>query len=215
VGVLSALVGRQTSGEGRMVDIGMCEGAMALMAAEQGHLDAGGAASLAGEGLLNGGVACYGSYRTRDGKYMSLGALEPKFWIAFCQAVGRPTDGSEVTTPDLQPRLKQELAELFATRTQAEWVAFFADKDVCCEAVLPLDEALGHPQHVARNMVVEIDDPARGKLKQLRLPVGVPGGRPPPGFGEHTRSFLEEAGFSDEEIAGLVAAGATVATPPR
>jgi crotonobetainyl-CoA:carnitine CoA-transferase CaiB-like acyl-CoA transferase len=215
VGVLGALVGRQTTGCGRMVDIGMTEGAMALMAAEQGHLDAGGEPSLASEGLLNGGVACYASYRTSDGKFMSLGALEPKFWMAFNQAVGRSADGSEVTAPpEVQARLKRELADLFATRTQAEWTAFFADKDVCCEPVLPLAEALQHPQHLDRKMIVEIDDPRRGRLAQLRLPVGQPGDRPPPGFGEHTRSFLSEAGFSEEELALLVAAGATVAQPP-
>jgi crotonobetainyl-CoA:carnitine CoA-transferase CaiB-like acyl-CoA transferase len=112
--------------------------------------------------------------------------------------------------PEVQQKLRAEVAALFATRTQAEWIEHFAAHDVCCEPVLTLAEALEHPQHQERAMTAEIADPARGTLRQLRLPIAPAVDRPSPGFGEHTRAFLLEAGFTEEELQQLVAAGGTV-----
>src|SRR5690606_1964399 len=94
--VLGALVARARGGGGDHLDISMTEGALALLATELGNLDCGGEAPTRGTGMLNGGLACYGTYRTRDGKYLSVGALEPKFWLAFNAAIGRKGDMGEL-----------------------------------------------------------------------------------------------------------------------
>jgi crotonobetainyl-CoA:carnitine CoA-transferase CaiB-like acyl-CoA transferase len=92
-GILAALVGRARTGKGAHLDISMTEGALALLAAELGNLDCG-ARPTRGAETLNGGVACYGVYRTADDRYLSVGALEPKFYVAFCTAIGRKPDVS-------------------------------------------------------------------------------------------------------------------------
>jgi crotonobetainyl-CoA:carnitine CoA-transferase CaiB-like acyl-CoA transferase len=206
VGVLGALVG----GGGRHVDISMTEGAMALLAAELGNLGVGAPAPTRGEATLNGGLACYGVYETADGKYVSVGALEPKFWLAFNEAIGRRGDMAElIGDPSVQSRVRGEVAAILKTRTRDEWQALFGKKDVCCEPVLETSELAAHPLHVARKMFFTIADAKLGEVAQLRTPVGEPSAsRVAPRLGEHTDEVLGEYGFSAEEIGGLRAAGA-------
>jgi crotonobetainyl-CoA:carnitine CoA-transferase CaiB-like acyl-CoA transferase len=204
--ILAALVGRQRTGKGAHLDISMTEGALALLSAELGNLDCGLRATR-GMARLNGGFACYGIYRTKDDRYLAVGALEPKFWIALNQGVGRPPDITELLAPQAgQARIRAELAAIFATRTAAEWTEILAAHDCCVELITELHELPDHPLHRAREVFFTIDGGAGvGPVQQVRTPLGTPKSpRPPPRQGEHTAEVLAEYGFSDADIAPLV-----------
>ena len=205
--ILGALVGRERSGRGAHLDISMTEGALALLAAELGNLDCG-AHPTRGVETLNGGLACYGVYRTKDDRYLAVGALEPKFWIALNQAIGRAPNVAElVGKPAEQAATRGELQAIFATKTAAEWNAHFAAHDCCVEVVLELDELADHPLHRAREVFFQIEGGAGvGSIAQIRTPVGKPANPlPPPRLGEHSREVLAEYGFDEAAIAALTA----------
>jgi crotonobetainyl-CoA:carnitine CoA-transferase CaiB-like acyl-CoA transferase len=182
---------------------------MALLAPEIGNLDTG-AHPTRGTESLNGGLACYGVYETADGKYLSVGALEPKFWVAFNEAIGRKSDMSElVLPPEGQARVRAEVQAILAGKTRAEWEAVFADKDACCEPVLELDELADHPLHRARRNFYRVAHEQAGEVTQTRTPIGPPEAHTTaPRLGQHTDQVLAEYGFSGEEIAALRAAKA-------
>ena len=206
--ILAALVGRHRTGRGAHLDISMTEGALALTAAELGNL-ACGSHPTRGVETLNGGLACYGIYRTRDDRYLAVGALEPKFWVALGQAIGRPANVAELVAPPAQQaQVKAELAAIFASRTAADWQAALAAHDCCVELVTELDELPAHPLHQAREVFFTIDGgPGVGPLRQVRTPLGAPAApRPPPRHGEHTREVLADYGLSEAEITALAPA---------
>jgi len=203
--ILAALVGRHRTGRGAHLDISMTEGALALVTAEIGNLECG-SHPTRGVELLNGGMACYGIYQTKDARYLAVGALEPKFWIALNQAVGRAPNVAELVAPPAgQAAIRAELAAIFATRTAAEWSAVLADHDCCVEVVTELDELPDHPLHRAREVFFTIDGGTGvGPIRQVRTPLGTPNPpRHPPRHGEHTRAVLAEYGLSDDEIASV------------
>jgi crotonobetainyl-CoA:carnitine CoA-transferase CaiB-like acyl-CoA transferase len=205
--ILGALVGRERNGKGAHLDISMCEGSLALLAAELGNLFCG-AKPTRGTEMLNGAAACYAVYRTKDNRYVSVGALEPKFWIALNQAIGRtPNVGEIVGDAEQQAKTRAELQEIFATKTLAEWTTYFADKDCLVEPVLEPAEVVDHPLHRAREVFFEIDGgEGVGPLQQVRTPIGTPAhASPPPRLGQHSRDVLREYGFSDEQITALTA----------
>jgi crotonobetainyl-CoA:carnitine CoA-transferase CaiB-like acyl-CoA transferase len=197
VGILSALLAARDHG-GRHVDVSMCEGALAFMIPDLGNYDASGVPPRRGGEHLNGGSASYGVYRTRDGRFLSVGALEPKFWTAFNQGIGRPVDLSELIAPD-QEKVRAEIQAKIGEKTRDEWEAVFAGADGCVEPVLEPDEIEKHPQHVARKVFFNIGD-----LRQTRTPFGsAEGHRRPPQLGEHSDDILGEAGYSAADIAAL------------
>ena len=200
-GILAALVGRQTSGKGAHLDISMTEGAMALLAAEYGNLDCG-AHPTRGTETLNGGLACYHVYRTKDGRWLSVGALEPKFWINFSTAIGRTPNIAELAgNAAAQAKLRAEIQAVLETKTLAEWQEVFAKHDACCEPVLEMDELAAHPLHVERAAFFTFDAGDLGHLRQLRTPLGAPTApTAPPRLGEHSRAVLADYGFSPREI---------------
>ena len=206
-GILAALVGRERTGRGAHLDISMTEGSLALLAAELGNLDCG-ARPTRGTETLNGGVAGYGVYRTADDRFVSVGALEPKFWIGFCTAIGRKVDLSELVAPPArQATIRAELAAVIAAKTRDEWTAIFAAHDCCCEPVLEPDELATHPLHVARDVFFTIDGGAAGPIAQIRTPIGAPEHpSPPPTLGEHSAAVLADYGFTADEIARIAPA---------
>src|SRR5689334_531048 len=202
--ILGALVGRERTGRGAHLDISMTEGALALLAAELGNLDCG-ARPTRGTETLNGGMACYGVYRTQDDRYLAVGALEPKFWIALNTALGRKPDVSELVGD--QAKVRGELQAIFSTKTAAEWATHLAPHDCCVEIILEAEELADHPLHQAREVFFTIDGGAGvGPVVQVRTPVGKPANPlPPPKLGEHTRDVLAEYGFAATEIDALSA----------
>lgn len=169
-GILAALHHRSRTGEGQFVDISMTDAAFALNGMS-------GAGCLAGdvepkpEGeLLNGGTF-YDYYETRDGRYFSVGSLEPKFFGALFDLIGQPELKQLADFPAAQGQLKESLASVFRQKTFAEWQAIFAAEDICVEPVLTLREAAQHPQLQARRMVVDVQHPTKGMQKQIGCPI--------------------------------------------
>lgn len=204
--VLGALVGREKTG-GRHLDISMTEGALALLAAELGNLDCGVQTPTRGQESLNGGLACYSVYRTLDDKYLSVGALEPKFWMAFNTAIGRKYDAAEVIAPPArQEQIRAEISAILASKTRDEWTKILAASDCCTEPVLELDELQEHPLHTSRNVFFKVPC-AGGEVLQVRTPVGEPQAKHlAPTLGQHSEEVLREFGFEGAELAELLQA---------
>ena len=213
VGVLIALRERERSGQGQQVDCSMFDGSLSLLAMLAAEMLAGGAVPRRGELRLAGGIVCYRPYRCADG-YVTLGALEPKFWSAFCQGVGREDLAGHAFDPP-GSEAHRTVSEIFAERTREQWRAFAAEHDCCLEPVLDLDEALSGELVAAREMVVSLDQPGADQpVRLLGLPFklsrtpGDPVRAPGPGLGEHTRDVLKEAGYTSAEVAALLESGA-------
>jgi alpha-methylacyl-CoA racemase len=209
--VLAALHERDRSGAGQLVDISMTDGSLAWLAMVAAAFLRDGRVPGRGAEMLNGGVACYLPYECADG-WVSCGALEPKFWQAFCDGVERP-DLREHQFASPGSKAHADVAEVFATRTKAEWAAFNDEHDCCIEPVLELDEALDSELIRAREMVVEVEQPGLGRVRLLGHPVKLsrtPADptRPAPALGEHTEEVLREAGLSEDEVDSLIEAGA-------
>ena len=216
-GVMAALHERRRSGEGQFVDVSMADGALSWLAMVAGRYFCDGEVPRRGEQQLAGGLVCYMPYEAADG-WVTCGALEPKFWAAFCNGVERPDLVEWQFDPPGSDGWR-EVAEVFRGRGRDEWRAFNDEHDCCIEPVLDVDEALDSELVRAREMVVEMEQPRFGPVRQLGVPVKLsrtPGDptRPAPAFGEHTDEVLREAGYSDEEIAAMKESGAA-AGPQR
>ncbi|MHB1418832.1 MAG: CaiB/BaiF CoA transferase family protein [Bacillota bacterium] len=205
-GVLSAYISAKNTGVGQYIDISMMDGVVSWMTMIHTHYLATGQPMRRGRFTLNGGQVCYWIYKTKDGKYMSMGSLEEKFWEAFCVAAGRE---------DLIPRAMEtekegfdDIQALFSTRTQAEWIELLKDVDTCCEPVLDVEEVFSHPQVVARKMLVEVEHPTAGNVRLVANPIKMPYAEvvkdmPVPDHGQHTAEVLIALGYSDAEMAEL------------
>ena len=210
-GVMAALRERERSGRGQLVDVSMTDGALSWLAMVAAQYLCDGVVPERGRGMLNGGVACYLPYECADG-WVTCGALEPKFWRAFCEGVGRPDlIEKQFAAPGSDDWRK--IADVFRARTREEWREFNDSHDAMIEPVLDLDEALDSELIGKREMVVEFDQPELGTVRLLGVPVklsrtaGDPT-RPAPALGEHTESVLAEAGFSEGEVVELFESGA-------
>jgi alpha-methylacyl-CoA racemase len=213
LGVLVALRERERSGEGQFVDCSMFDGALSWLALVAADFLAGGAAPRRGGLHLAGGLTCYRPYRCADG-YVTLGALEPKFWRAWCLGVGREDLVDHAFDPPGSDA-HEAVSAIFAGRTREEWRAFASEHDCCLEPVLELEESLDSELVAAREMVVELDQPGASEtVRLLGVPIklsrtpGDPNRAPGPALGEHTEAVLAQAGYSREEIGALVGAGA-------
>ena len=208
--------GSPGSGEGQLVDVSMSDGALSWLAMVAGAYFADGSVPRRGELPLAGSLVCYRPYECADG-WVSLGALEPKFWQAFCRGVGREDlVARQFERPGSEAH--EQVKAIFAARTRAEWERFAREHDCCLEPILELDEALSSELVRAREMVVEIEQPGSERpVRQLGLPVKLsrtPGEHarlPGPALGEHTEEVLREAGFTGEEVEALLQSGAAAA----
>jgi alpha-methylacyl-CoA racemase len=207
IGVLAALVERDRSGQGQVVDAAMLDGAASLTAFLHGLLAMGAWSTERGTNLLDGAAPYYDTYRCADGRFLAIGALEPQFFAELCERLG--LDPAEWPQHDRAawPDQKRRLAELIATRTRDEWAQVFEDSDACVAPVLDLAEAPQHPHNVARGTFSEafgVTQPAPAP-RFSRTPGAIE--RPPPRPGEHTDEVLTELGLDTDAIAALRDAG--------
>jgi alpha-methylacyl-CoA racemase len=204
VGVLAALLEARVSGRGQVVDAAIVDGAAHLTTMLLGALAAGNWQQARGVNLIDTGAPFYDVYETSDGKYLAVGALEPKFYDELVRLLG-------ISAPDQYdaanwPKLRKVLAETFAQRTQAEWAEVFDGSDACVSPILPLGGE--HPQLVARGVFVDrqgVRQPATApRFSRTPGELGEPPARP----GQHTRAALIDWGVTD--VDDLLASGAAV-----
>ena len=211
MGILAALHEARRSGQGQVVDVSMTDGSLAWLAMVAGQYLCDGVVPKRGDLPLAGRIICYRPYEAKDG-WVSCGALEQKFWAAWCNGVGREDlIAHQFDAPGSDAH--KEAAEIFRGRTRAEWKAFNDEHDCCIEPILDIDEALASEQVREREMVVSYEQPELGEVRQLGFPLKLsrtPASvhRPAPALGEHTAEVLREAGIGDEEVEALISSGA-------
>jgi crotonobetainyl-CoA:carnitine CoA-transferase CaiB-like acyl-CoA transferase len=213
IGILAALAARERTGAGQHVDVAMMDVGIALLPVPASRLFAGENVPIGARLPLSGGLACYNLYATADGRHLSLGALEEKFWERFCKAIGREDFvGQHMASQEIQNLMIREIREVLKTRTLAEWLEVFSGTDACAEPVLGLEEASRTPQVRHRGTIMAVNDPRDGQTHQLNLPfklsVTPPAmGSSAPLLGEHTRDVLASLGYSSGQIQRLIEAG--------
>jgi alpha-methylacyl-CoA racemase len=208
MGVLAALVDARTSGQGRYVDVSMADAVLAhAVFPLQSHLSAGHAVPR-GADMLTGGRPNYNVYRTSDGRYLAVGALEERFWAVFCETIGRPDLAAKHDTAGPEAdAVTASVAAILAKQPLAHWSKVFAEVDCCVSPVLTMGEVLADPQFRARGMVVEADG-----MPQFALPLKVDDflftvDRMAPSAGEQSDEILREIGYDDAAIAALRESG--------
>lgn len=216
MGILAAVIHRQQTGEGQAIDISMTDAAFsmhaltappALVANQQPELEAT---------QLNGG-SFYDCYETKDGRFFSVGGLEPQFFMQFCAAIGKPELSTKglVLVPDVVAGVKSEIAQAMKQKTFAEWSVVFAAIDSCTEPVLTFTEACEHPQMKARQMLVDVPKPNGGTQKQIASAIKFSTAKPRYDFigaplGAHTDEILGGAGVPAGQLAALRKSGVIV-----
>jgi len=170
IGILTALYHRQRTGEGQMIDISMTDCAFALNAMSGAGALAGNEIPTAESQLLNGGTF-YDYYQTSDGRYLSVGSLEPQFFSGLCQLLDLDHLLLLANKASAQQQIKDSFTYAFMQKTYDQWQAIFIKLDLCVEPVLNLKEASEHPQIVARELIIDVPHPHTGMQKQLACPI--------------------------------------------
>ncbi|NRH29555.1 CaiB/BaiF CoA-transferase family protein [Pseudomonas sp. MS19] len=214
MGLLAAVIQRQVSGEGQHVDISMTDCSFSLHGMSgAGFLAAGVEPDMQNQ-VLNGG-SFYDYYRSRDGRWFSVGSLEPQFMQQFCEAIGKPELARMGLSPkpEDQASLKRAIEIEFEKRDFADWCEVFAALDACVEPMLKISEALEHPQLKARGVTVQVPLDAEHSQTQIACPIKFSAGLPQPrhigaAVGAHTVAVLQALGYSEAQISELKASGA-------
>jgi alpha-methylacyl-CoA racemase len=218
LGVMFALFARERTGRGQHVDVSYLDTTIALLAATPNmrFFFSDGLAPKRGEGFLGGSYPYYAIYETKDDKLLTIGCTEPWLWENFCKAIGHPEYTRYARQPDQFVRAanaeevaaREEIQRIIRTGTRDEWHDRLVKADVCVGKVLEPEEMVVDPQVQARDMVVEVEHPRHGKIREFGIPIklsGTPGSVrvAAPHSGEHTDAVLAELGHSAPEIRAL------------
>ena len=215
ISILAALVGRKQSGDGQYIDVAMLDGVVSWMsmAITQYHEDH--KIPESGNMTFTGAHASYNIYKTKDSQYVSLGCVEEKFWVNFCEAIGRPDLGKYHMPNAKDKRLEviQEVSGIMLTKTRDEWCEILDGVETCFAPVKTIPETMADPQVQHRKLIVEMDHPKGGKTVQIACPIrfskeSLSMRTPPPEFGEHVTEILSELGYSMDDIKAFEAEGA-------
>ena len=207
-GILAALMARERTGRGQHVDIAMSDGVMYLLASMVGSVLMGGASPTAGGTLLNGSVPHYNVYECSDGGWISIGSLEPHFFVNLCKTMGCERYIPHQYDASMREEIASYFREQFATKPRDEWFRILSQSDICAGPVYSLQEALGDPHNLARQMVVEVDHPTLGKIKHVGIGTKLsdtPGSvrTTAPLAGQHTDDVLASIGYDAAGVAAL------------
>jgi len=209
IGILIALMAREKTGKGQFVDTVYLDGVISLLAYEAAYYFYTGEVPRRGESYATGGVPWVNVYKCKDGEYISVNTFESHLWENLCRALERDDLIPYQNMPmQEQDKAFSALAEVFLAKTRDEWFEFFKDKNTCVAPVYYLNETFADPQVLHRKMVVEMEHPRLGKIRQIGIPIKLsetPGqirslGTP---NGVHTEQILAELGYSKEEIEKL------------
>ena len=211
--ILAALVRRASTGTGAYLDVSVADGVLALMALQVDEFLATGDVPKPGHGILTGRYACYDSYPTRDDEWVSVAAVEPRFWANLCAALGLEQWTDRQTDDAVQEQIRADLRAAFRTRDRDDWVAELSAADTCVTAVLSIPEVVDDAQYAARHAFVEAKHPDHGTFRQVG-PMFAGTTAAPAGPYEvrdatvtDTDELLRAVGFSAEECAALREAG--------
>lgn len=172
IGILMSLFHRKETGEGQFVDIGMMDGVIPLLQTVLPDFLASGNLPKRGEQMLDGGHANYNVYETKDGRYLSVGAVEEKFWVTFCETIERKDLIPHLFGPlRQQHQMKADIQEVIINKTMAEWVEAFSEVEACVTPVNTLEEMVNDPQVIAREMIQTIVDENLGEMKHIGIPI--------------------------------------------
>jgi alpha-methylacyl-CoA racemase len=212
IGVLAALMARERTGRGQLVDIAMADGVLNLQAALLSNYFGTGSVPARGETILDGAAPFYNVYQAKDQKWISIGSIEPWFYANLCKALGREDLLPYEFDRDKWPQIQQTLREIFQTRTRDEWFAVLSQTDVCVGKVYSYDELAHDPHLQARQMFLDFEHPEVGAVKQVGISVKLsetPGQvrRLAPRQFEHTLEVLRELGYSAADRDKLQQAG--------
>ncbi len=208
-GIVSGILEASRSGKGQVVDAAMVDGTAALMTLIYGLQGIGMWSDERGTNMLDTGLPYYDTYETADGEYVSVGSLEPQFYAQLLELTGLAGEGFEAQNdPEIWPRLRERLTEVFLSKSRDEWCEIMEGTDVCFAPLLTMTEAAQHPHMKARGTFTEIDgflqpSPApRFDRTSPETPAA------PVWPGENTDQALADWGFSDDDVAGLRESGA-------
>lgn len=208
-GLMAGIIHARETGQGQVIDCAMSDGAASLMAMFYGFKGAGIWKDERRSNLLDGGAHFYDTYQCADGKWISIGSIEPQFYALLLEKTGiiDPQFANQMSRDDW-PELKAKLAEVLAKKSQAEWCAIMDATDICFAPVLTLDEAPNHPHNAARETFVTLEGVVQpAPAPRFSATPGVIQG-PPPRIGAHNDEALGQWGFSAAEIEALKASGA-------
>jgi crotonobetainyl-CoA:carnitine CoA-transferase CaiB-like acyl-CoA transferase len=203
LGVVAGVMEASRTGRGRFVDASMLDVAASWGAVILGWYLGTGDPPPRGGMPLTGGLACYRVYRAKDGGFLSVGALETRFWHALCDALETPELKDVQYDPGEQDRIAGRLQEIFGSRPRDEWVERLAGLETCVGPVLDVGEAMDDPQVRHRGIPATVDGEVVGPGPALKVSGHDPVLRRAPDLGEHTEEVLREAGLTQEEIGEL------------